>query len=404
MYVYKNATSAKSQNFLVQIPANQLIGKLKFNLPVAVAEKFSRSGLFTRRTIAEILNKSLVTITLVDNFRSVQEVLATKLPLSLFNDISSLGEGAVVHSLYYAQDKFSSALDKGVAASESDPVKLPVQSEYAYSGDMQIMFKIPIAFTGSLDLDSNKYLRVDLELSHDDKLTLNGVEVYARQTSSFTNDAIRYKRLNVPDGVLTYEFVPEGCAYIVNGQANGVNTANVDFVELTYNTGLTSHVDFYELLAKYYEENEISSRLISASENEDLQGEMLFESTILTLDTIGVTNIRIVRNNTDDDTTIVVMDKLVTSASENNSSAGEVVKLASGQYVAANEKVVATEELKQLMTPQKPYAAAITINKMAAEAVVAKPSVVAKPAAVGIQPISGQMPTNSLVGLVSKMK
>lgn len=403
MYVYKNATSAKSQNFLVQIPANQLIGKLKFSMSQADNRTASEAKSFSRKAIAEILNKSLVTITLVDNFRSVQEVLATKLPLSLFNDISSLGEGAVVHSLAYEQVVASSVYVPSLGDDVPGEI-VPVVSKYSYSGSMELMFKIPIAFTGSLDLDSNKYLRVDLELSHDDKLTLNGVEVYARQTSSFTNDAIRYKRLNVPDGVLTYEFVPEGCAYIVNGQANGVNTANVDFVELTYNTGLTSHVDFYELLAKYYEENEISSRLISASENEDLQGEMLFESTILNLDTIGVTNIRIVRNNTDDDTTIVVMDKLVTSASENNSSAGEVVKLASGQYVAANEKVVATEELKQLMTPQKPYAAAITINKMAAEAVVANPAFTARPAAVGIQPISGKAPSTSLVGLVSKMK
>lgn len=392
MYVYKNATSAKSQNFLVQIPANQLIGKLSFSMSYATSKSASEAKSFSKKSIADILNKSLVTITLVDNFRSVQEVLATKLPLSLFNDISSLGEGAVVHSLGYSQVVSESVSIPSSVGSLGALVG--VDKIYSYSGSMELMFKIPIAFTGSLDLDSNKYLRVDLELSHSDKLTLDSVEVYARQTSSFTNDAIRYKRLNVPDGVLTYEFVPEGCAYIVNGQANGENTANVDFVELTYNTGLSSHVDFYELMAKYYEENEISSRVVSKSDNEDLQGEMMFESTILTLDTIGVTNIRIVRNNTDDDTTIVVMDKLVTSASENNASAGEVVKLASGQYVAASEKVVATEELKQLMMPQKPYAAAITINKMAAEAVSAKPAVAA------VSPVGKSA---GLAGLVAKM-
>lgn len=377
MYVYKNATDSKSQNFLVQIPANQLVGRLVFGKSALNVADIAVG--FDKKDISDILNHSLVTITLVDNFRSVQEVLATKLPLSLFNDISSLGEGAVVHSV------------------ERNFV------DGALLGEMEVMFKIPIAFTGSLDLDSNKYLRVDLELAFAPVYVLQKTEVFARQTSTFTNDAIRYKRLNVPDGVQTYEFVPEGCAYIVNGQANGKDTANVDFVELTYNTGITAHVDFYELLSKYYEENEISARVISRSSSKDLEGEMFFESTILCLDTIGVANIRIVRNNTNDDTTIVVMDKLVTSASENNSSAGDVVKLASGQYVAANEKVVATEELKQLMTPQKPYAAAITINKMASEAVSVKPAV-----AVGTPVVARQSLVSSMLadinGLVAKMK
>lgn len=377
MYVYKNATDSKSQNFLVQIPANQLVGRLVFGKSALNVADVAVG--FDKKDISDILNHSLVTITLVDNFRSVQEVLATKLPLSLFNDISSLGEGAVVHSV------------------ERNFV------DGALLGEMEVMFKIPIAFTGSLDLDSNKYLRVDLELAFAPVYVLQKTEVFARQTSTFTNDAIRYKRLNVPDGVQTYEFVPEGCAYIVNGQANGKDTANVDFVELTYNTGITAHVDFYELLSKYYEENEISARVISRSSSKDLEGEMFFESTILCLDTIGVVNIRIVRNNTNDDTTIVVMDKLVTSASENNSSAGDVVKLASGQYVAANEKVVATEELKQLMTPQKPYAAAITINKMASEAVSVKPAV-----AVGTPVVAKQSLASSMLadinGLVAKMK
>lgn len=377
MYVYKNATDSKSQNFLVQIPANQLVGRLVFGKSALNVADIAVG--FDKKDISDILNHSLVTITLVDNFRSVQEVLATKLPLSLFNDISSLGEGAVVHSV------------------ERNFV------DGALLGEMEVMFKIPIAFTGSLDLDSNKYLRVDLELAFAPVYVLQKTEVFARQTSTFTNDAIRYKRLNVPDGVQTYEFVPEGCAYIVNGQANGKDTANVDFVELTYNTGITAHVDFYELLSKYYEENEISARVISRSSSKDLEGEMFFESTILCLDTIGVANIRIVRNNTNDDTTIVVMDKLVTSASENNSSAGDVVKLASGQYVAANEKVVATEELKQLMTPQKPYAAAITINKMASEAVSVKPAV-----AVGTPVVAKQSLASSMLadinGLVAKMK
>lgn len=377
MYVYKNATDSKSQNFLVQIPANQLVGRLVFGKSALNVADIAVG--FDKKDISDILNHSLVTITLVDNFRSVQEVLATKLPLSLFNDISSLGEGAVVHSV------------------ERNFV------DGALLGEMEVMFKIPIAFTGSLDLDSNKYLRVDLELAFAPVYVLQKTEVFARQTSTFTNDAIRYKRLNVPDGVQTYEFVPEGCAYIVNGQANGKDTANVDFVELTYNTGITAHVDFYELLSKYYEENEISARVISRSSSKDLEGEMFFESTILCLDTIGVVNIRIVRNNTNDDTTIVVMDKLVTSASENNSSAGDVVKLASGQYVAANEKVVATEELKQLMTPQKPYAAAITINKMASEAVSVKPAV-----AVGTPVVAKQSLASSMLadinGLVAKMK
>lgn len=377
MYVYKNATDSKSQNFLVQIPANQLVGRLVFGKSALNVADIAVG--FDKKDISDILNHSLVTITLVDNFRSVQEVLATKLPLSLFNDISSLGEGAVVHSV------------------ERNFV------DGALLGEMEVMFKIPIAFTGSLDLDSNKYLRVDLELAFAPVYVLQKTEVFARQTSTFTNDAIRYKRLNVPDGVQTYEFVPEGCAYIVNGQANGKDTANVDFVELTYNTGITAHVDFYELLSKYYEENEISARVISRSSSKDLEGEMFFESTILCLDTIGVANIRIVRNNTNDDTTIVVMDKLVTSASENNSSAGDVVKLASGQYVAANEKVVATEELKQLMTPQKPYAAAITINKMASEAVSVKPAV-----AVGTPVVARQSLASSMLadinGLVAKMK
>ncbi len=361
----------------MQIPANQLVGRLVFGKSALNVADIAVG--FDKKDISDILNHSLVTITLVDNFRSVQDVLPTKLPPSLFNAISSLCEGAVVHSV------------------ECNFV------DGALLGEMEVMFKIPIAFTGSLDLDSNKYLRVDLELAFAPVYVLQKTEVFARQTSTFTNDAIRYKRLNVPDGVQTYEFVPEGCAYIVNGQANGKDTANVDFVELTYNTGITAHVDFYELLSKYYEENEISARVISRSSSKDLEGEMFFESTILCLDTIGVANIRIVRNNTSDDTTIVVMDKLVTSASENNSSAGDVVKLASGQYVAANEKVVATEELKQLMTPQKPYAAAITINKMASEAVSVKPAV-----AVGTPVVARQSLVSSMLadinGLVAKMK
>lgn len=323
MQIYTGGNATK-QSTLVQIPANMLVGC--FN--VAVSD--SSSTLDYEKTVSDILNKSTATLTLVDNYKSVQEVMATKIPLSFFNDLSSMGEGAVVHSV-------------------NGTLTAPA---------FKIMFKIPIAYVGSLDLNSQKYLRLDLEYSSNG-IALTSVEIYARQTRALTNELIQYKRLNVPDGVLTYEFVPEGPAYVVAGQSGITSIANIDFVEVAYNTGVTSRVDFFELVAKYYEENEVSSRLISS-----VQGfsEKLFESTILALESVGVKSIRIVRNNTEDDTTIVCLTKYVSSATDNRISNGDVTKLVTGEYVPNRPAVRAEMELISVLEPMKSYAVGQTIK------------------------------------------
>lgn len=346
MKIYSNEGDVKRHSFLVQVPANQLLGRVKsnysLNSPETSFEEF----------ISYFLNGATATITLVDNFKSVQEVMATKVPLAFFNDMSSMGEGAVVHGF-------------GDKSPDED-------------NKLDIMFKIPLAYSGSLDLNSQKYLRVDLDFEVSqhrlDKPTTGSeydvnifsVEVYARQTRALTNELIQYKRLNVPDGVLTYEFNPDGGAYIVLGTKGVASAANIDFVELVYNTGVTSRVDFYELLAKYYEENEISSRFVSGFQMRDIStitpGVTPFEASILALESVGVSTIRIVRNNTEDDTTIICLSKYVSSASDNRISNGSVTKAVTGEYVPATPAVVAENQLITLLEPKKPYAVANIIS------------------------------------------
>lgn len=329
MKVYTGG-SAAIQDFLVQIPANMLLGKMVFKKTgAATSEPVS--------LMSSILGATAFTETLVDNFKSVQEVMATKIPLSFFNDMSSMGEGAVVHS-FYTEGEGASAVSV-----------------------MELMFKIPLAYVGSLDLNSQKYLSCTLDLSAVSAVSggyaLDFVDVYARQGRAFTNDLIQYKRLNIPDGVLTYEFVPSGPAYVVGGQKGGISVANIDFVEISYNTGVTSRVDFYELLAKYYEENETSARYISGAGGIT---EEAFEATILALEAVGVKSIRIVRKNTDDDTTIICLAKYVSSATDNRVSNGSVTKLVTGEYVPVRNK--GEMEMITLLEPMKSYAVAETIK------------------------------------------
>lgn len=353
MKVYTGG-SAAIQDFLVQIPANMLLGKMTFKKTgVVVGEPVF--------TMSNILEAVTFTETLVDNFKSVQEVMATKIPLSFFNDMSSMGEGAVVHALHV----------NGEGATAVTTIEL--------------MFKIPLAYVGSLDLNSQKYLSCTLDASAVSAVAasfeLDSVDIFARQGRAFTNDLIQYKRLNIPDGVLTYEFVPNGPAYVVGGQKGGVSAANIDFVEVSYNTGVTSRSDFYELLAKYYEENETSARYISEKGNIT---EMAFEATILALEAVGVNSIRIVRKNTDDDTTIICLAKYVSSATDNRVSNGSVTKLVTGEYVPVRNK--GEMEMITLLEPMKSYAVAETIKT----AVEKTPMVSAAPAD-GIAAVYAQM-------------
>lgn len=346
MKVYTGGSLAK-QNFLLEIPANMLIGKIRLRLVKAT------TSFEPVKAISRILNAITFTETLVDNFKSVQEVMATKIPLSFFNDMSSMGEGAVVHSTDVVMS------EGGVAGVYAD-----------------LMFKIPLAYVGSLDLNSQKYLSIDLDFGDLDSLSaeLVSVEAYARQGRALTNDLIQYKRLNVPQGVLTYQFVPDGPAYVVAGQEGGVSSANIDFVEIAYNTGVTSRADFYELLAKYYEDNEISARFISSGN----EFEGAYESTILALESVGVKSIRIVRQNTEDPTTIICLAKYVSSATDNRIANGSVTKLVTGEYVPAANR--GEMELITVLEPMKPYAVSETI-KTAVEQVPTTTKVSADPIA-----------------------
>lgn len=351
MKVYTGGSS-NQQDTLIQTPCNMIIGKVDVSL--AASASFD-----PKAAVEKFLNGSSVTLTLIDNFKSIQEVMATKIPLSFFNDLSSMGEGAVVHS-----------------------VNSPTATT---SGNMSIMFKIPIAYVGSLDLNSQKYLSVSFDLA---KMGVNGLPkgsqisltLYARQGRALTNELIQYKRLNVPDGVLTYEFVPDGPAYVAIGQIGGKSSANIDFVEVAYNTGVTSRIDFYELLAKYYEDNEISARFVS----EEGVVSTLFESTILALESVGVKSIRIIRNNTEDDTTIICLSKYVSSATDNRISNGNVTKLVTGEYVP--KSVRPEMELITVLEPLKPYAISETVKAAVSE-------VEASPAAV-----------NSIAGVYAQMR
>lgn len=330
-YTYSGSVQT-SQNFLLPIPTNTLLGKVHFAL---------NPGENIAYEIGSFLNKSFVTLTLVDNYRSVQEVLATKLPLSFFNDLSSIGEGAVMHSI----------MPNGV----------------------DIMFKIPLAFEGALDLNSDKYIKV--EFAFNDFSTASpssmSVECFARQGKSMTNDCIQYKRLNIPDGVLTYDFKPNGSAYILSFFEAGQAVANIDFVEYESISGYKSRFDFYELLADYYERNEISARFIYAGSvaSKEYDAEMM---SIGILDTVGVDTIKIVRNDTTTDTTIVVLEKLVTKASDNAVTNGSVIKLENGTYVPNNKVSVNTAVLETVFVPQKQYAVANTIRQMASAGSIVK--------------------------------
>lgn len=326
MICYTNSGAAlqQNQNFLLQIPTNMLLGEIHLDSTLTETTVFE---------IQKFLKTSYVTLTLVDNYRSVQEVLATKLPLSFFNDMSSLGEGSVAHV---------------------------VGADY-----VKIMFKIPVAFSGALDLNSDKYIKVEFSFSKfGDSVTTSSVKCYARQSKVLTNECIQYKRLNIPDGVLTYEFKPTGSAYILDLFGNGDNTSNIDFVELESMSGYKSRLDFYELFASYYEQNEISSRFLFSDDSgvRDVDAEGF---TIGVLDTIGVDTIKIVRNDTTTDTTIVVVEKLVTKASDNAVTNGSVVKLENGTYVSNNKTAVNNAVLETIFVPQKQYAVANTIKQMA---------------------------------------
>lgn len=328
-------TNATQFDTLIQTPCNMLIG--------CVTAPYSGAGVAdVKAAVQKFLNASTCTITLIDNYKSVQEVMATKIPLSFFNDLSSMGEGAVVHSVVSA-------------ATESA------------AGTVKIMFKIPIAYVGSLDLNSQKYLNIGFDFTQSMSYGISSVaqlELFARQGRALTNELIQYKRLNVPDGVLTYEFVPDGPAYVTVGQTGGTSSANIDFVEIAYNTGVTSRIDFFELLAKYYEDNEVSARFIAAGTVSDT----LFESTILALESVGVKSIRIVRNNTQNDTTIICLSKYVSSATDNRISNGNVTKLVTGEYVPKANR--AEMELITVLEPLKSYAVSETIKTAVAEAEV----------------------------------
>ncbi len=187
-----------------------------------------------------------------DIFTPVQTLLIgiTKSDSAIANDAFSVSENPSVIKVSLQNSKTGEKNDI------VPHIKLPYLAEIATYNEGQILFTdnyilFPVMLNpvGNVDLDNDKFLRVEFETNG------KAVDIFAFSEGTMSNFISKYDKMNVPAGTSRLSFNTKGIElmYLPNFQQS------FDSVRLTYSNGLSSELTSRELQYLMSKNNDITA-------------------------------------------------------------------------------------------------------------------------------------------------